>query len=298
MSVNRTIEELAARIDGLGLWEKISGCRWALKRRGVAVPYFFTAIVPDHPVVRARILLLEGWQTLHDFLLNQKDRWFGVADSPVEMPHFEVAYLKDGRTEFLRYDSCYLPRPLSEAERDLVSRLLWQVYGVMMRLEAGEELMLRYVSENSMFARVEGEPDAWSDEPMKIVQPRPYVEQFSIPKGDVSRAKDMPFERGETMFVDFALEPSLRTAEPRPRFCYRFIANLADGAVIFDERVSPDADGGLKAMWEQVTRQFLARLVRHGRIPGEVRVRSGRLFRFLRPLCVELPFKLTLSAQG
>ena len=41
----------------------------------------------------------------------------------------------------------------------------------------------------------------------------------------------------------------------------------------------------------------LRELVRRGRIPGEIKVRSGRVFRLLRPLCVELPFKLSLHEK-
>ena len=40
--------------------------------------------------------------------------------------------------------------------------------------------------------------------------------------------------------------------------------------------------------------QFLREIIRIGRVPGEVRVRSMRMFRMLRPLCIELPFKLSV----
>ena len=43
--------------------------------------------------------------------------------------------------------------------------------------------------------------------------------------------------------------------------------------------------------------QLLKALIGRGRIPGEIRLRSGRVFRLLRPLCEELPFKLSLHDE-
>ena len=34
-----------------------------------------------------------------------------------------------------------------------------------------------------------------------------------------------------------------------------------------------------------------------GKVPGELKTRSGRVFRLLRPLCMELPFKLSLHEK-
>jgi len=41
----------------------------------------------------------------------------------------------------------------------------------------------------------------------------------------------------------------------------------------------------------------LDHLVERHAVPGEVRVLSGRVFRMLRPLCLELPFKLSKVAS-
>ena len=43
--------------------------------------------------------------------------------------------------------------------------------------------------------------------------------------------------------------------------------------------------------------QLLRELIRIGKVPGEIKVRSGRVFRMLRPLCIELPFKLSLHEK-
>jgi len=59
-------------------------------------------------------------------------------------------------------------------------------------------------------------------------------------------------------------------------------------------RTSVQADGGLRAMWEGMPARFLKELIARKKIPGEVKVPSLRVFRMLRPLCMEIPFKLSL----
>ena len=65
-------------------------------------------------------------------------------------------------------------------------------------------------------------------------------------------------------------------------------------APAIDVKVTVPQDGGLRRMWESMPPQLLKALIARGRIPGEIKVMSGRVFRFLRPLCLELPFKLSL----
>ena len=66
------------------------------------------------------------------------------------------------------------------------------------------------------------------------------------------------------------------------------------GETVTDCQTSVVADGGLRSLWESMPPQLLKELVRRGSVPGEIKVRSGRVFRMLRPLCMELPFKLSL----
>ena len=47
-------------------------------------------------------------------------------------------------------------------------------------------------------------------------------------------------------------------------------------------------------MWESVPQKVLDGLIARGRMPGEVKVTSGRVFRLLRPLCIDIPFRLSL----
>lgn len=288
-------EEIGRKMDALGLWDAILPFNWAIKPTGTVFPYFCSAIKGDGTSVKIRFLMLEGWQTLHDFVRTRVDRNFGFYSTPMELAHFELVVLPDGTAKVYRHVPCFMPRELSENERTLAARILWEAFGVMMRIENERKLPLRYAAEKAMFARIETAPGHWEDAPMAIPDPRPHVEKISFAKSDISAAKDLPFANEESVEVDFRIMPTVMTREPRPRCAYALV--VLDGTsgerVVFD-RISPNPDGGLKALWEGVPARLLKHLIARGRIPGAIKVGSGRLFRMIRPLCEELPFRLSL----
>ena len=291
-----TAEEIGRRIDGLGLWEAVYPYHWAVKPRGTVLPYFFAAVKGDRPTVKARLLLLEGWQTFHDFVRTSVDHNFGWYSSPMEFPHFELVFIRDGSCMLFRHDTGYMPLPVADGrQRALCERMLWEVFGVMMRIESDRKLPLAFAAEKAVFARVEDEKGKWTDEPLPIPDPRPHVERITFPKDDLKKAKDIPFSQEESIELDFRVAPGLMTNEKRPRYAY-VLAGL-DGAtgdrVIWD-RVSVDPEAGLRGLWESMPRRVLAHMIARGRVPGEIKVVSGRVFRLMRPLCMDLPFKLSL----
>ncbi len=282
----------------LGLWDAILPFNWAIKAKGTAIPYFCTTLTGDGKPVKMRFLLVEGWQTLHDFVRTRADRNFGFYSTPMELPHFELVVGTDGLIALFRHDPGYVPRALSETERDFVGRLLWEAFGVMMRIENEPKLPLKYADEKAMFARLETAPDVWEDAPLAIPDPRPHVEKIAFEKADVSQAKDLPFEAKEAIEVDFRLMPNLTTREARSRFAYVLCAiDSSSGERFISDKVSVNADCGLKEMWEKIPPRVLKHLLARGRIPGEIKLMSGRLFRMMRPLCEELPFKLSLHDE-
>jgi hypothetical protein len=130
---------------------------------------------------------------------------------------------------------------------------------------------------------------------MSIPEPRPFVEEVSFPKILISKAKDLPQDQSMSVAVDFRLLSNMMTKEQRPRCAYQLIVvDLATGVRILQDKVSVSPDGGLKAMWQAMPSRVLTSFIEYGRIPGVVKVMSGRVFRLLRSLCLELPIKLSL----
>ena len=290
-----TAGEIGRRIDGLGLWEAVAPYHWAIKPRGTVLPYFVCVLKGERSPVKARLLLLEGWQTFHDFVRTRVDRNFGWYSSPVEFAHFELVVLENGESKIFRHDPGYVPAEASGHQLDLCARMLWEVFGVMMRIESDRKLPLAYSAEKAVFARVEGEDGAWRDEPLAIPDPRPHVESVSSAARDVKLAKDMPFAKEESLELDFRLMPGLMTRESRPRSGYLLAAvDGASGECVIRDRLSATPEGGLRALWEGIPPRVLAHIVSRGRVPGEIKVVSGRVFRMIRPLCAELPFRLSL----
>ena len=293
--MERTIEEIGTKMDALGAWETVAPYNWAVCPRGTVFPYFCSVMKGDGRPVKVRFMMVEGWQSFHDFVRTRIDTNFGFYSSPMELPHFELVFVDGGEMRLFRHDPCYLPRLAGDAERALCAKILWESYGVMMRVETDAELPLRFAAEKAMFARVEGEGGEWSDRALPIPDPRPHVESVTFAKADLAKAKDLPIAAEEKIAVDFALVVGLSTKEPRPRCVYRLSAHdAATGEKFVSDTVSPVSDGGLRAMWEGVAPRLLRHLLARGRIPGEIMVCSQRLFRMLRPLCLDIPLKLSL----
>ena len=291
----RSVEEIAAKMDALGVWNALEPYHWALKSQGVAFPYFCSVMKGDRPAVKVRFLFLEGWQTFHDYVRTRIDHAFGFYSSPAEMPHFELVVCTDGSAKFFRHDTGYVPQEADARSRVLGAKLLWEAYGVMLRVESDPKLPLSFSGEQAMFARIEGADGVWRDSPLAIPPPRPHVEKVAFPKELVAKAKDLPFEKEAAVAVTLQLLTNVITKEPRPRSVYELKAvDAAGGAVVCADRISIAPETGLRAVWEGMPAQLLRRLVERGRIPGEIRVASPRVFRLLRPLCLELPFKLSL----
>ena len=291
----RTPEEIGAKMDALGLWDLLEPYNFAVKPKGTVFPYFCTVLKGERKPVKVRFLMLEGWQTLHDFVRTRVDRNFGIYSSPAELPHLELVVLEDGALKLFRHDTGYVPLEANESQRQLAARILWEAYGVMLRVESDRSLPMKFSAEKAIFARVESAPDVWEDRPLEIPNPPPYEEKMTFAKADLKAAQDLPFVREDVLELDFRVLPGVMTKEARPRCVYELKAvDPKTGEVAMASRVSMHPEAGLRALWESMPAQVLKELIRRGKVPGELKVRSGRVFRFLRPLCLELPFKLSL----
>ncbi len=290
-----TAEEIGKKMDELGIWNPVSAYNWAVCPKGVVFPYFCTAILERGTAVKVRYLMIEGWQTFHDFVRTRADPSFGFYSTPMEMAHFELVIMHSGEMRLFRHDPCYLPRLANERERALSAKILWESYGVMMRVETDSSLPMRFAAEKAMFARVEGADGKWSDEALAIPEPRAHVEQISFAKADLAAAKDLPFAAEEKIMVDFSLMTGVATQEKRPRCAYRLLAvDAATHKPVVSDTISPSPEGGLRAMWEGVAPRLLKHILAMGKVPGEIMVCSPRLFRMLRPLCIDVPARLSL----
>ena len=297
------VNEIAKAIAALNLWEKASAHNWALVPQTSELPYLVTA-GPENkkgsPVL-GRLHLFPGFVPFRDFMLSRKIKDFGVGMSPMDFDHFEMVSAKGGVTELFVYEPGFVPRALTDAEREFLAPLLYECYGLMMRLEENPDLPLAYLKENAIFARKEISENVWIDGPLKLPDERqnPYTEQVSLSKAKCAAAAKLPTASAEKWELDFVMVPAYQTREKRSRFLYILAAvDSATGERRVWEKMSVDGKpGGLKRMWEAHAQRVLDRILVEGRIPGALHVRSPRMARFLRPLGMQLPFKLVQFAK-
>jgi hypothetical protein len=291
----RTPAEIGAKMKELGLWEDVMSGNWAIRPTGTVFPYFCTVIRGDGKIVDYRFLMLEGWQTFHDYLRTNIDHSFGFYSTPMEMPHYELVFATDGVIAAFRHDPGFVPRALSDNEKIITEKILWESYGVMLRLESERNLLMKFADEKAMFSRVENSKGEWADAPLSIPPPPPHIEKIAFPKETVRQAKDIQFDKDYSLSVDFRLDVSRMTKEARPRYAYvlAVVDVLAGKAVC--ETHSVTSEMPLSALWQSIPSRFLDILVKNGKIPGVIKVCSPRVFRILRPLCIELPIKLSLN---
>ena len=291
-----TVAAIARRIDGLDLWDKVAPYHWALKPHGTAFPYFCVILKGQGTPVKARIMLLEGWKTFQDFLRMRIDPNFGFYSSPEEFPQYELVLLNDGsEPKLYRQEPCYMPVQASAAGEELCRRMLWEILGVMMRIEIDDQLPMKFATDKALFARVEGPDGTWRDEPLAIPMPQPHVEHISIPAAVINIVKDMQFAQDEVLELDFRIMHGIYTHEEHPRCVYVLLAiDAKTGARVILDSSATKPDHGLRSIWETMPPRIVKRMMQMGHVPGEIRLLSQRMFRLLRPLCVHLPFKVSL----
>ena len=291
------IDHDAAAIVALNAWAKAGSYNWVLVPQTSEEPVVVHAEPKKDDQVSGRLMFFPGFAAYRDFALLVQAPDAGLALSPIDVTHFELVGLADGRHEFVCFRAGYLPRQANERERAFLAPLVHECLGLLMRFEEEPELPVKYAQEQAMFARKEGLDGKWRDGPVATPKdpPLPREERITLGRKECDAAASLPFAEGESWEVDFYEVPACRTEEPDPRIMYLFAAvdaNTGERKLWDRMSVPKTGDGGLKQLWESLAQRLLLAILKHGRIPGAVNVRSGRMARFLRPLGLQIPFRL------
>ena len=294
--------EITLAIAGLKAWQRAAKHNWALVPQTSENPYIATIVLEKGPgPVEARLMLFPGLTVFRDFVLSRQIPDYGVCMSPVDFPHFEAVGLRNGNVELFCYEPGFVPQPPTTEQRAFYAPLLYECYGLLLRMEEKPDLPLAYVEQKAMFARKEILPDNWIDGPLKVPQEEVVQSQecIALQKPDCEKAKALPVFPKEVWEIDYVIVPAFQTPPPRPRFLYLLAAvNPATGERMIWQRLSVDGkENGLLRLWEGHAQRLLNAIIGIGRVPGEIHVRSRRMTRFLRPLGLQLPFKIVQHAK-
>ncbi len=299
MKTDSRIVELIQKIEALDQWNLILTYNWVVRSINSPFPYFCTATMRQKEGARpVRLLhLIEGWEAVHMTMITRKNPEFGYASPDVERPEFRILFA-GARSQVLRQDTGRFPRGLTPSESELVYKILWQTYGLVMRFSEDHNLPIKYSSDSAVFSRVEKSPDVWEDAPETIPPPRPYKEVVALSKKLLAEANRQPILNEtvwEVAFVRRDASAKLWMGQPFP---YLFtVVDYAHSAYVCRQELTIAPDLTLKDLWQGQSNLLLQAIIKAHGIPNEVHVDNPRLYRFLQPLCRELPIKLKKIAR-
>ena len=156
--------DITRSIAGLNPWEKASRHNWALVPQMSDVPYIAT-VVPEkgNGPVAGRLMLFAGLPAFRDYVLSRQVRDYGVCMSPLDLAHFEAVGLKSGSVELFSYEPGFVPLPPTSEQRAFFAPILYECYGLLMRMEEKPDLPLAYIEKKAMFARKEVLRASWRE---------------------------------------------------------------------------------------------------------------------------------------
>jgi hypothetical protein len=126
-----------------------------------------------------------------------------------------------------------------------------------------------------------------------------------LDRAKCSQAARFNLEPDEAWEVDFLQMPLFRTEDKPARLMFLLAAvDAKTGARRVWQKLTVDPatprNGTmevLKPLWESLAAHLLEGVIRYGKVPGTLNMRSQRIMRFLRPLGLQLPFKMVIHKQ-
>ena len=301
------IDDIAKAISALNAWKKAAKYNWALVSEMFDNPLIACVNIQQNGPMAARLMLFNGFAAHRDFAIFTQNQDVSFALSPIDFDHYEVIGLKDGGAEVYDYRPGYAPVHPDEETRALLAPVLYECYGLMLRLEDDPEIPAMYKGENAMFSRREGLDGKWRDAPLKPpdMNTVTWTERVGLDRVKCAQAARFDMAQGEVWEADFIQMPIFRTEDPSPRIMYLFAAVDAKTGerrvwdkLVVDTKIPRNGTlDALKQLWESLASRMLEGVLRRGMVPAEIHVRTQRVMRFMRPLGLQIPFKLVLHQQ-
>ena len=301
------IDDVAKAISALNAWKKASRYNWALVSEMFENPLIACVNLQRNGPVAARLMLFNGFAAHRDFAIFTQNQDVSFAMSPIDFDHYEVIGLKDGGAEVYDCRPGYAPvRPDVETQAFLAP-VLYECYGLLLRLEDDPEIPAMYKGENAMFSRREGLDGKWRDAPLRPpdMNTVTWTERVGFDRTKCAQASRFDMAQGEMWEADFIQIPIFRTEDPNPRIMHLFAAVDAKTGerrvwekLVVDPKIPRNGTlDALKQLWESLASRLLDGVLKRGMVPAEIHVRNQRMMRFMRPLGMQIPFKLVLHHQ-
>lgn len=311
----RQLYDVAAKIRALDPWQWMTlGHLFGVQPYGSREPGFVLFSEQGEPM-RRTISVYSGWRAFRNAFANHmaQDRRSPL-ERAVEESWVRLMFLSSeglGRSDrlvlkrlglypseanefpaFCSQKVGYFPDRLSAAEVAWLQAVLYQAYGMALRIEAAPLLTQERLPQ-TFFVRQQDANGAWHDA---------WVDEPPVADGSVDVSIDLDLVRrikglqqdAMVLQADLVLTP-IRAKSPtnfRSEAIYiLLLMNRETEVIICCDALQ--AVEGIEQMWSCVPGVVLRELERLGCIPAEIEVQSERMLNVMRPLTEWLPFKLT-----
>ncbi|MBM4164198.1 MAG: hypothetical protein FJ222_07135 [Lentisphaerae bacterium] len=314
VSAWRRLYDVADHIRALDPWPWMTlGHVFGVQPHGSAEPGFVLFSKQGDPARRA-ISVYPGWTAFHDAIMSHarpddraplertiEESWLRLMFMPASglNPGDRAVLVRLG-CDLTRADECpafcsqkvgYFPDRLGPSEVVWLSAVLYQAYGMAMRVEMTPGLTQERLPRTLLVRKQDAAGDwrdAWVDEPTT----RTDVD-VSIDLDCVRRIRRHPAD-ATVLQADLVLSPLKRKSAEDHRSEAIFTLLLVNGETRMIIRCDAmQATEGIEAMWAQVPGAVLKGMAQLDVLPSAIEVRSDRMLNVLRPLTELLPFKLT-----
>ena len=302
---------LADRLGQLDPWQWMS----AADCFGVAVPGWdepcFVVFGGESKSFRSVRFLL-GWKSLYELVTRIADPAKQVATWLLEIRMVELLYVS-GNLLFEHElpvlqavnrkagDTCaspvfrsvipgYHPWLPDAKERELLETVLYQAFGMAMRVEA-DALLLKGRFPQEILIRKKDERGVWQDARSPVKEIGDEEVEVRIDTKRLQGVKEKPL-KPFAMQLDLVFTPlRLLPDGTRPQTAYVILGVDAEsGFIVAGELLQ--ATEGIAKMWSQIPGKLLQIFEQIGGCPETIEVCADRMANLLRPLGEYLPFKM------
>ena len=307
----RRLYALADRLCQLDPWQWMS----AADCFGVLVPGWdepcFVVFGGQSKSFRSVRFLL-GWKSFYDLVTRLADPAKQVATWLLEIRMVELLYVSgtllfEHELPVLKAlkrkagDACatpvfrsvipgYHPWLPDAKERELLEAVLYQAFGMAMRVEADGALLKARFPHEILLRQLDAK-GVWQDTWSKVKEIGDEEVEVRIESKRLHAVRDRPL-KPVTLQLDLVFTPlRLLPVGTRPQTAYVILAvDAQSGFIVASELLQ--ATEGIAQMWSQIPGRLLHIFEQLGGCPETIEICADRMANLLRPLGEYLPFKM------
>ncbi len=303
--------DMADRVNRLSPWQwmQVTDC-FGVQALGMEEPCF--VVVGGEPEAFRNIRFLFGWKAFYELVTRLADPAKQVPAWLLEIRMIELLYVngdllfeheeaflkKIGRTVdntfstpvFRSIIPGFHPWLPEAQERDLLETVLYQAFGMVLRVDA-DHALLRERFPGEILLREQDGKGGWQDRWSPVKEIGDEEVDVRIESAKLKAICEKPMQ-AVTLQLDLVFTPlRILPDGKRPQTAYVLLAVDAKSGFIFSGDLLQATEGVAK-MWSQIPDRLLAVFDRMGGCPEAIEINGERMANLLRPLGEFLPFKM------